>query len=1772
MSIKYKFDEYIVAYGHDYLIESPVYIETSVYIETPIYTDSNAKFGLDKYNDIFDINKDDGSIYIGSKIDIGVYDVTVITQNDQIILKIIIKPNITYKITSFYNNGKYNNFLPITNPQKLIGEYKFEENYENINIDNETGEISFTDDIIAGIYNLVINSKIKNIEQICISTFNIYPIIKYEKDNYVCEKISDFKSDIPYIKPDGGTFKFNNDYTGIYIDNITGQISISKPKSGSYNLIVIYKYNNISINTNILLNIKPNIIYEKVNIDYNNLIQLSEPANSDLGGIYKLEKNSLNQNLSINTSNGKITIKNPIISGLYFVKLFYTYNNYTSEAISEICIIPNISYFNNKIEIIYGTKFQTDIPYSNEEITGTFCLTKYHENIHINPKNGIIYINEFLECNDYCIDINYNKNDVNKIIQFYIKVKPYINIKDNKKQEINYYEKLNNIIIETKPSGGIITNNLDLLIENNLVNLSDFNKKIDKYELKINYVYNNITNYFIYNFSILPYIIYNTNNINISYKQIYISDPPTIFPFDGIFSLETKINYVLIDEITGIINIKSGLSIGNYDLIINYHYNNIKNTTIYKIKVKPLFNIENREFIYEYNPYSNIENYNLDPLEVYPKGGIFTSDIFTISNNGIISIPINLDVDDYKINIKYLYLDVESESICNLKIIPYKLNCLFKQVEKIYDGKTDVLLKYITNKDLKINLKYESNFDNKNVGFNKEIHIKNIQILNNKNIFHNDTTILGVIKSRKLNIDFKGIEKIYNGMNDAQVKYTIENIIDKDELFIESYNCYFENIFVGKQKIIVNNIVLGGIDSKNYFTESIYETFAIIKPKEVYVSFLSPTVIYGENTRIKLTIDNIEGIIENEKIFINSYDAYFETSDIGENIPIIVRNIVPFKNNNYILLSKPLFGNIIKKEITLDANSINKYYDGTDVAQVSFNDLNMKILNYNAHYENKNVGNRKKIYITNITSDNDNYILKDFVIYGSILPLELKVKFLGENKIYDETDTIKGNYEFINKIEDDEIEIKTKISFKNSNVENNKDIIYSILQLIGKDSSNYKINTLILNKPHIFKKKIDIDFIGIDKIYDNTTTAYVKLKSIDKNIKIKSYNAFFENKDTGENKKIIINNIQIMNDNYYCEISYAYANIRKKQITIVVEPQNKEYDGTNSANIKIINIVGICFNDNIYISNYIAEYKDANVGVKKIVNISNIEYGGISKDNYYCKDFTTLSSITKKPLLFDILNNEKFFDGNTNINIKLKPINIIENDVINIKSFLANFDDINVGDNKDIFVKNILLEGNEYISNYIVNNFVCKGNILPSNFDIKFISKDKIFDYTNKANVNLVGNYNVTYEAEYEDFNVGNNKKIIVKITSGHIPNHILNNTYYTYGSILPIEITIIPIIKNKIYDNTTNHIITFDLSNNEVIDYHAEFDNPNVGSNKKIFIKNIKLKNENYYCKDFCALGTIISTNIDIDITVNKKIYDNTTKAIINTTHNIISYEAEFLSPDVGMHDVIIKNIITNNKNITINECIIKSEILPKIIPINIIINEKEYDGNKKATIKKYDSKYNVKIISYDAEFDNEIINKNKNVYVRNLQLDDKNYACNDLVLISSIIKKDLNIIFKDTTKIYDGTTNTLLEVLRLDGVVNNENVNISKYNSEYLNKYPGEVILFINNIVLEGVDLDNYNIENIKIKTFILKRKLKYTIRVGDKKYDGNNFAFVNIVLNNIINDEDVYIENFIATYKDENIGNGKEITIQNIILGGKDKFNYDIDKEIILLGNII
>lgn len=1757
MSFKYKLNKYYIAYGQEFIIEPPTYNE----IINEFYLNDNL-------NNLITINKSNGTIYVSSLINVGVYDIII---NDNNKLQIIIKPNVMYKISSFYNDSNYQSYYPIINPSHVssdIDYFMFDNEYNNIYIDKKTGRITFDKNIIANSFNLIINFSIKNIKQTCITTFNILPLISYSETKYYCNKYDDFKSVIPQIYPLGGKFKFLNDYSGILLNN-QGEIITNKPKSGSYKLIINYQVNSVSSNCNIELNVIPTIIYEKNIINVNELCELKQPENSDIGGVFKLEKNDITNKLSINQSTGKITIIEILPSGHYFIKVLYSYNNLITENYCEIYITPIIIYLNNNIEVEYGTKYNSEIPQSPEIIDGIFTLVNNYENIFINPKNGILYFNNLINVGNYIIEILYNKNNINKIFNFYYKVKPLIKIIDKiNDQEINYYQELTNIKLETLPLGGTITNNFNIPIENNIILLNQIDKKINSYELQLKYSYNNITSIINYKFKIIPFIVYNTNSINLTFKQDFDSELPSVYPYDGKFSLLTKNKFILINTQTGILSIKSGLGVGIYSLIINYEYNGLVNSTNYTIKIKPTFNIINNSSTYYHNPKPTFL-YNLDPIEVYPSGGIFESSLFPICNKGIISIPSDLDIGDYTINIKYIYNQIENDFEYYLKVMPHNLKCLFKQIDKVYDGTTDVKLCYVNPLSNNLKLTFDANFKDKQVGFNKTIDITNINT-SNKNIIHNDTFIIGHIKSKILDIVFEGVYKIYDGNKIAEIKYIFTNQILDDDVFIESYNALFENYTVGTSKILINNIKLGGKDAFNYVCYKTYETNGIILPKEIFVVFKNPTVVYNNTNNIKLEIESISGIINNDIVIIDSYNINFESTEVGTNIPVNITNIHLFKNNNYYVNPIKIFGTIIHKQIDIDIECLDKIYDGNTDAMVKINSPLTEILSYNTYYENKNVG-KKKVFITNIIPKNINYVIKDKIINGVILPLNLRINFNGYDKVYDGTNNINGEITFLNKIENDDINIDIAFKTKVSHVEEFKVIYGTLPKLYGTDSQNYKIGNITFNSPSVTRLKVDVEFIGIDKIYDSNTLANVRVKNISgkvftDNIKIKSYTARYENKDAGINKKIVIENIVFANDNgnYYCDSSYTFANIEKRPLIITSEGVNKEYDGTLNAEIKITNITGICFNDNVYITNYLAEYNDPNVGTNKKINIKNIEFGGIDKDNYICNDFTLCANIIKKQLTFKINNIEKYYDGTPNINLKLEINDTISGDIINIVSYESFFNNSSIGTNKKINVKKIKLEGTSLSNYYYESIDNIYGNIYPSVANINFIVNDKIFDGTTNANVNTDYTYNINYEAYYDDINVGQNKKITIKVINNDTTsNYLLNDTYIVYGNILPKEIKFNYYLKDKVFNSDINHYINFNTMTDldatiEVLNYTAYFENCNVG-NRKLFIDNLELNNSNYYSNGFMLYGTIIPKCTDVQFIPQSKTFDETNNVVIENIINphsfsILSYDARFIDYNVGMQKVIVTNITTNNKNYKVNDYITEAFIYPSPANLLVEIKTKEYDGTTDCQIQKY----NYEIENGDYYFENEFVGNNKKVIFKNIVLKNKNYICLDTYFTGNIVKKNICINFKDNNKEYDGTTNTKLEINYLDGIINDELVKVKSFNSYYNSIGVGKTILYISDVKLFGIHANNYVVNDFFICANINKKKLSYIFNVIDFIDESSTYISINITITNIINNDEVYIE----SYSSEKDTITKTIKITNIILEGKDKENYYIE----------
>jgi hypothetical protein len=77
--------------------------------------------------------------------------------------------------------------------------------------------------------------------------------------------------------------------------------------------------------------------------------------------------------------------------------------------------------------------------------------------------------------------------------------------------------------------------------------------------------------------------------------------------------------------------------------------------------------------------------------------------------------------------------------------------------------------------------------------------------------------------------------------------------------------------------------------------------------------------------------------------------------------------------------------NIFAKRIELKIIADNKIYDGTTNALIRFTD-DYEIISYNSNYIDKNIGNKKRIFVKNIVLKDENYYADDLVLLGNILP------------------------------------------------------------------------------------------------------------------------------------------------------------------------------------------------------------------------------------------------------------------------------------------------------------------------------------------------------------------------------------------------------------------------------------------------------------------------------------------------------------------------------------------------------------------------------------------------------------------------------------------------------------------------------------------------------------------------------------------------------------------------------------------------------------------
>ena len=1634
-----------------------------------------------------------------------------------------------------------------------------------LNSSNGIFEIKNTLDI--GIHNIKLNYLIDDTITEKIINITVLPNFFYNLNNLDNNSIIE-----PILQPinNTGIFTFDYNNTDILLNSTTGVITLNNVNVGNYLFTVTWVVNNLEVSHLINFTIKPEFYYEDSNkiINYGDKVFSKKPIIDPIIDNYMI------------TSDYKITSEGILdLSyydvGEYKIKVLLKINDIIVSTYYNLYVKPVINYSDTEY-ICYGlTNYKINGPIVSQ-LGGKYLLLNNNDICNIDENNGDLTI--YAPSGIYELVIKYVKNNAYNKCKLNITVNPIISYSN---LVIN-----TNDILEIKPELNEELTNGHFTLVNNIEGLSiDENTGVisinqlypNTYNISVIYIKNGCTSTTEFKLEVYPILLLNNNKL-------------IIYPVTNNYTLLSDNKDVVILNDTINCNITM---IGNYNITLTLTINSMSTSLIYKYTKYPEINYDNDVYYGVYN-----ENFKSSkPITNY-NGGLYklVNDKFTIDEESGIIYGNNLEVGEYDLKVHLLYLTFDV--VKNIKVIIKPL----LEIENQYFIYSECKIKNINylppngiftidDEDF-IDLSFESLFNKLETGkYNINIGYK----INNIN------TVVNVpieITKKKLELDLKIEDKEFD--NTDNVKIICNNY---PEILV--YGNY-ENVNVGRNKIIVENILLPDNLVNNYYTDIKY-VYGNIYPKKLYPNITIDDKYFDNTNLAKVNFD----------IDIQSYEAIYDSKNIGSH-PVTIKNII-LNKENYILSKNEykIIGNILPKLLKVYCLAKDKIYDGTNNCDIIIEKIDGIIIKdkiyiniTKAEFNEINVGlhDINIIDYETVGINEKNYIIEFIIVKANIFPQKIVLNTIADNKIYDGTTNAILRF-----IDDYEIE-SYSANYIDKNIGNKKRI--QVKNVILKDKNYYVDDFTLLG--NVLPKMLDFLYYPNPKTYDGKTYCegnYTIDKYEDDDVKC-IFNAEFKDINSGMEIEILISNIKLIgNDsNNYKLNSVRSLNgiINKKEITCTFKNVDKMYDKTTLGFVQIDKIYGLINNekfDDINIISLDAYYEDPVIGNNKKITIKNIELEP-RLFNYFINDTYCVGNIMLRELNIVFNNPIKIYDGSTDVvlsinniknilvyvtNIELddysskyyicKDLKIegtikekflkidfiaedqeyepdlipkltyeLEDQLLEIISYNASYYKIDVGLQK-ILISNIIL-GGKNAKNYIIAEHITYGNILPKTIDLEFKIYDKIYDGTTSANVECITDKTITFDANYEKSDVGIHKIIINNIVQP-VTNYIIKNEYILNGNIKPKELEIHPEII-KIYDGT----VDYKLENiPEIESCSCKFDDINVGKDIPVYIYNIILKNTNYFINNFKTTGTILAKEISCEFVASDKIYDGTNTVYFNKIYcdiTILSFDAYYENINVGYRNIMVKNIELTNKNYYCNDIIIGSTIKPKLLEIEFTINPKTYDKTDIAVINSYkllNTTDKIKLYSYTAKYQNFNVG-NQLVVINNLLIDSKNYYTDNYYSYSIINPRNIIINFTNTFKQYDGNQESNINLLSFENKILDDNIELLYFTSQYDSIDVGEnKNILVSNIELSGNSIGNYKYnKNLTIKGKIEPRMIDCEFKLVNGSIIGR--------LIGLLNNDNVWIKNYISYKKNNNY------YIENVTLDGSNQNNYILPNKIYIV----
>jgi filamentous hemagglutinin family protein len=652
-----------------------------------------------------------------------------------------------------------------------------------------------------------------------------------------------------------------------------------------------------------------------------------------------------------------------------------------------------------------------------------------------------------------------------------------------------------------------------------------------------------------------------------------------------------------------------------------------------------------------------------------------------------------------------------------------------------------------------------------------------------------------------------------------------------------------KNAGTSNKTVTTTGVTVGdGVNNANYVVSYVDNTTSTINQAVLNVTTTGVDKVYDGNRNAGVTYgsDKVAGDVLN---FSNT-SSTFAGKNVGTGISIHVAGISASGADagNYVLASNTssTSANITARTLNVSTTGVNKVYDGTTAATVTYGSDQVAgdVLNFSntsSTFAGKNVGTGVVISVSGISAsgtDAGNYVLASNTSSTSadIAARTLNVFTTGVNKVYDGTTAATVTYGS-DKVAGDVLNFSnTSSNFAGKNVGTGVAINVAGINASGADAGNYVLaSNSSSTSANITARTLNISTTGVDKVYDGTTATTVTYGS-DKVagdvLSFSNISSTFAGKNVGTGVAISVAGISASGTdagNYVLasNASSTSANITARTLNISTTGVDKVYDGNTNAVVTYGSdkIAG----DVLNFSNTSSTFAGKNVGTGVAISVAGISASGADAGNYVLSSnaSSTSANITARTLNVSTTGVDKVYDGTTAATVTYGS-DKVAGDVLNFSNTSSTFAGKNVGTGVAISVAGISASGAD-AGNYVLasNASTTSANIAARTLNVSTTGVDKVYD----GNTNAVVSYGSDKVAgdmlsfsntasTFASKNVGTGIGISVTgISASGVDagNYVLaGTTSSTSANITPRTLNVTTTGVDKVYDGSTNAVVTY--------------------------------------------------------------------------------------------------------------------------------------------------------------------------------------------------------------------------------------------------------------------------------------------------------------------------------------------------------------------------